>query len=536
MSVTEELEQRLAAGILKRITSALDKSKITEYNFKVQDNNFVADMNAKATLQGSQRMLALGQGIRARLGKNGDGKTIVEAFMFDRDHYSEEKVETWLSKHKDRIFESLHYVQMKAPAGSFEDTTCQIQMALDDSKIFAGFVRVEFVFSDHVIVCVLDNGDMYDVSYVNNGTNIEFGKSVKVTPEIVKEKIKEFNDRMARFRESNINIEDEKTRFKLKEGTFDKEKKEVVVVLIEAGINYNKKRYYPKKTIQEAAPLFAGLKMYLDHPTDAEEREKPERSIHDWLSTIKESWYEDGMALGRVHIHSPWLLENMADDVFRSEIGTSINASGRMHMGDIDGQHMQIMDSIIDPKSVDWVTEAGARGRVLQLQESQRLEKEKTEIKNMKTVAELKEANKPLYDQIVAEVTESMKGQNETKIAEAVDKAVAKALESLNEKSVKEAAATALKAKVTEIVNGSKLPEKARARFVETFIRENAEIKEADVDAKIKESIISEIKYLNEMGAGIKIDVVAGKGAGGVSADAQAKILEAAGLGEEKKD
>lgn len=503
----------------------------------VEGDQVVVSMERKDIIQGSQKMLALGQGVRAKLGKDADGKTVVEAFYFDRNRYSEEKIDKWMAKHKDKILESLYYVQMQAPPGSFEDTACQIQRALDDDNIFVGFVRVEFVFSDHAIVVVLDNGDLYDVPYTNNGTDIEFGTPVKVTLEIMKEKIKEFNAKASRFRESNITIEDEKTRFRFKEGTFNAETKKVVVVLIEAGVNYNKKRYYPKKTIQEAAPLFAGLKMYLDHPTEQEESQKPERSIREWLSTIEESWYEDGMALGRVHIHSPWLLENMADDVFRREIGTSINASGRMHIGEIDGQQMQIMDSILDPRSVDWVTEAGARGRVLQLQESQRIEKEKTEIKNMLTVKELKETNKALYDQVAAEVREAMKGETEAKIQEAVTKAVEKALNDEKEKATKAEKSAARKAKITETVAGSKLPEKARARFVENFIRENAEVKDDELETKLKEAVIAEIKYLNEMGAGIKIDVNPGKAAAAGAVDsATNEILEAAGYKKSEKE
>ena len=532
MTVSEELEKRLAEGILKRITSAFDKSKVIECNLKVQDNNFIVDMENKSTVKGSQKMLALGQGIRARLGKDNSGKTVVEAFVFDRNRYTEEKIESWVSRHKEKIFESMHYVQMQAPAGSFEDTAVRIQMAMDDSETFKGMpMRVEFVFPDKVCVCNCSSGDYYEMAYENMGTEIKLGEPSKMTVEMVKEKIKEYNKKNEKYRESNIEINNEKISFRVKEGTFDKEKKEVVVVLIEAGVNYNKRRYYPKSTVQEAAPLFAGLKMYLDHPTDQEEIEKPERSIQDWLSTIKESWYEDGMALGRVHIHAPWLLENMADEVFRTEIGTSINASGRMHVGEINGVQMQIMDAIIDPKSVDWVTEAGARGRVLQLQESQKVEKEKTEIKNMMTVKELKESNKALYDQVTAEVRESLKGESEAKIQEAVTKA----LEAEREKSDKVTKAAARKTKIQETVSGSKLLEKARARFVETFLRENVDAKDEEVDAKLKEAIISEIKFLNEMGAGIKIDVNPGTAAG-TKEDVQTAILEAAGLVDKKKD
>ena len=497
----------------------------------VEGDQVIVSMERKDIIQGSQKMLALGQGVRAKLGKDADGKTVVEAFYFDRNRYSEEKIDKWMAKHKDKVMESMHYVQMQAPAGSFEDTAARIQMAVDDSERFSGMpIRVEFVFPDKVCVCNVSNGDMYEMEYENMGTEIKLSDPVKMKLEMVKEKIREFNAKVARFNEPNAIIKDEKISLRFKEGTFDLKDKKVVVVLIEAGVNYNKKRYYPKKTIQEAAPLFAGLKMYLDHPTEQEEAQKPERSIREWLSTIEESWYEDGMALGRVHIHSPWLLENMADEVFRREIATSINASGRMHIGEIDGHQMQIMDSIVDPRSVDWVTEAGARGRVLQLQESQRIEKEKTEIKNMLTVKELKETNKALYDQVAAEIREAMKGETEAKIQEAVTKAVEKALNDEKEKATKAEKLADRKAKITETVAGSKLPEKARARFVENFIRENAEVKDEELDAKLKEAVITEIKYLNEMGAGIKIDVDPGKvAATGAIEEATAGIIEAAG-------
>ncbi len=151
---------------------------------------------------------------------------------------------------------------------------------------------------------------------------------------------------------------------------------------------------------------------------------------------------------------------------------------------------------------------------------------------------DLKETNKKLYDEIVAEITESMKGKTDEQIKEATEKAVQIALDKLNEKSTKADKAAAMKTKVTETVNSSKLPEKARARFIADFIRENADIKESEVDSKLKEAVISEIKYLNEMGAGIKIDVDPGKATetAGKHEDITAGILEAAGLTEKKKD
>lgn len=512
----------------------------------VEDNQFVVLMGAKDAVQGSQRMVAMGQGVRAKVSKDKEGKTIVEAFYFDRDRYSEEKVEKWLEKHKNRIFESLHYVQMQSPRGSFEDTAMRLQRAINDSAIFPASARIEFVFPDRFIVCINDSGEMWEISYEDTGVGMVLGVPQKVELVIVKEKISEYIQRQNRFSEPNITIDGEQILFRLYEKKFNlekfREKREVVVVLIESGTNFSKRRHYPKKVLQEAAPLFAGLKMYLDHPTDREEQEKPERSIREWLSTIVESWYEDGMVLGRVHIHNKWLLEHMEDETFRSEIGASINASGRSHIGEIDGQQMQIMEAILEVKSVDWVTEAGARGRVLQLIESQKLERQKQEIKVMKTVRELKESNMELFKLVEAEVRESMKGETEQKIKEAVEKAVKEALEK-RENEIKEAAEKAKKSevrktKVNETVAGSKLPEKHRARFVENFLRENSAIEDEKLEAKLKEAILGEIKHLNDLGLGIKIDIDgANQGVGaGVVEEATQGILESAGLAEKKED
>jgi len=61
---------------------------------------------------------------------------------------------------------------------------------------------------------------------------------------------------------------------------------EVEAILISKGTNHNKKRHYPASTLQEAAPHFAGLKMYINHPTKRQEMEMPERNLKDWASTI----------------------------------------------------------------------------------------------------------------------------------------------------------------------------------------------------------------------------------------------------------
>lgn len=504
----------------------------------VDGSNVIVSMERSDTVQGSQKTVALGQGVKARTAKNSEGRTVVEAFYFDRDRYSDEKIDKWLAKNESHIFESLHYVQMQSPDGSFEDITMRIQAALDAGDVFQGgaYVRIEFVFPDRVVVCTPQDGQLWELTYKDTGTEIVFGQPAEVKIEIMKEKIKEHNAKVAKNKRPNLEIEDEKIKFRLKESNFNEadfdKSGDLVIVIIEAGANYNKRRYYPKKTLQESADIYAGLKMYLDHPTDAEEAAKPERSIEQWLSTIKESWYEDGMVLGRVHIHKPWLKESMKDPVFRAEIGVSINASGRMHVGEIDGQQMQIMDAISSAKSVDWVTEAGARGRVLQLMESAKIEQEHKEIETM-DIKEFKEKHKALYEQIVKEAKEGNVQLTEAQIQEKIDAGVTKALDTKNAEALKESKKVERANKIKEVVSGSKLPEAYRDRAIEAIARATESAKDEEFDAKVKEAVVSEIKFLNGfLGKKIEVDPQH-KGADdkkSIVESATADILETAGL------
>ncbi len=170
------------------------------------------------------------------------------------------------------------------------------------------------------------------------------------------------------------NAQDDIIAVSLKESVYD-QKTGILekVCLIEAGTNEAKRRHYPKATVEEAAANFKGLKMYVNHPTQAEEQARPERDLRDWGSTILEAWPDNGKAMAKVAIHDPWLKELLADPVARQNIGLSINCRGQFYEGTINGKPMQVVEKILVEKgehgrksSVDWVTEPGARGRVME--------------------------------------------------------------------------------------------------------------------------------------------------------------------------
>src|ERR1043165_5847860 len=81
-----------AGGITVRVAD--DLSVVVEKAggaLTTKDNQIIVSMEKKDIVQGSQKMLALGQGVRAKTAKSKEGKTVVEAYYFDRDKFNEEK-------------------------------------------------------------------------------------------------------------------------------------------------------------------------------------------------------------------------------------------------------------------------------------------------------------------------------------------------------------------------------------------------------------------------------------------------------------
>lgn len=128
---------------------------------------------------------------------------------------------------------------------------------------------------------------------------------------------------------------------------------------------------YPAEVLETAARsrIFkAGLHLYADHPTVAEDQDRPERSIKDLAGVLTQDAYWDGTALvAEAKTYSPWseVLAQMHED-----IGVSIRASARVEESDEQGR--PIIAELVEALSVDFVTHAGRGGKVLQVLESAR--------------------------------------------------------------------------------------------------------------------------------------------------------------------
>lgn len=148
---------------------------------------------------------------------------------------------------------------------------------------------------------------------------------------------------------------------------FDEKKREIWITPIRPGFG-NKKDgfYYTKEALKEAVQkgLFNNRKMYANHPPRGEEHKMPERSVWDWVSTLKETTWDEvrDEPRSRVKVYDDrfWSRAQEAAD----EIAFSIRGGGLARPGTAEGRQAKIVESVAQIASVDWVTEAGAGGAI----------------------------------------------------------------------------------------------------------------------------------------------------------------------------
>lgn len=110
--------------------------------------------------------------------------------------------------------------------------------------------------------------------------------------------------------------------------------------------------YYSPAVLEQAAAdavIPAGTHMYADHPTDAEDAERPIRSIKDLMAVTTEDAHlsEDGALVGEVQVVPAWrdLVETVKD-----AIGVSIRGSATdIVQGEAEGRTGRIVEGLVAP-------------------------------------------------------------------------------------------------------------------------------------------------------------------------------------------
>ena len=124
---------------------------------------------------------------------------------------------------------------------------------------------------------------------------------------------------------------------------------------------------YTAENLAESAPLFkAGTEMFIDHPTESEEWERPERSIRDYAGVFLEDATvgEDGALYAVCKVFSG--VNELIRDKWQ-HIGVSINAWCDQPISETG-----IVPVFAGVRSVDFVTAPGAGGGIVDLLESDR--------------------------------------------------------------------------------------------------------------------------------------------------------------------
>jgi hypothetical protein len=134
--------------------------------------------------------------------------------------------------------------------------------------------------------------------------------------------------------------------------------------------------YYGADVLERSAGRFGkGTKMYWNHPTLSEERERPERDLRDLAGELvgEARWDGQGPAgpglYGEAKVFEPF---RAAVDELGPHIGVSIRALGKATVGQAEGRTGKVISEISQVGSVDFVTQPGAGGQVLQIFEAAR--------------------------------------------------------------------------------------------------------------------------------------------------------------------
>lgn len=131
---------------------------------------------------------------------------------------------------------------------------------------------------------------------------------------------------------------------------------------------------YKAETLMRDAGKFAkGTKMFWDHPTITEANERPEGSL-DKLAGVFVSdarWEDNGKDGPGIYADvQPIGKYKEALEELAPHIGVSIRATGRGKYEKVENENVPVIESIDKVHSVDFVTAAGAGGKILQLFEA----------------------------------------------------------------------------------------------------------------------------------------------------------------------
>lgn len=265
--------------------------------------------------------------------------------------------------------------------------------------------------------------------------------------------------------------------------------------------------FYPEAVLKRDGPQVfkKGTHNYIDHLTEEEEKKKPEGFVSRLGSVLTEDavWKDDYKG------HGPGLYAKakVKDDfntflgTFGDNIGVSIRARGDTILGEVDGRKGRIVEAIKSAKSVDYVTVAGAGGKILDLYESAKAGATPIKTEESRESMPTDEQFKELSEAVAALTTQNARLAESMVMRDAREYAARK----LENPSIKLHAATKQR-----ILDGL---------VVSAPLTESGAIDVIAFNALIETAVSNEVGYLTNVGAFGQI-----KGFGGSTSVTEAKI------------
>jgi len=248
--------------------------------------------------------------------------------------------------------------------------------------------------------------------------------------------------------------------------------------------------FYPSEVLERDAGVYEiGTKMFWDHPTLSEEKDRPERSLRDLAGVLVSAgkWDAGGSAGPGIYADAQ-VFGNYKGIVteLSPHIGVSHRAMGKARKGEVEGQKGNIIEQITVAQSVDFVTSPGAGGQILQLFEAAKGQQQVASIERKEVIPTMTEEEIKALETKV-ETLEREKGVVETENAR------------LKEVMLLAEAGAFVVAELKE----TKLPDMTRQRLTES-LGKNPPVVDGALDketlkARIKEVVDSEIAYLAQV-------------------------------------
>ena len=334
------------------------------------------------------------------------------------------------------------------------------------------------------------DGGLYQVDYTDDGEKVTLGNPVEV----------EMSYTPISMGESHRTLAAESVS--LQESAYDATKGELTVTVIKPGMSKNK-RFYPPAVLKKSASIFEGVKMFADHQSDKESKERPEGSVHNWVGSLGKVWAEgDGTVKAKATIVEPLFkakLDRLNETGLLNQMGVSIRAVGEAHAVEQDGEKFQMVESLLAARSVDFVTYAGAGGQVEAMESTMNDEWDVDLIGE----AEFRKRRPDLVTLIESSAhgatMKTLEQQlQETQTALAAAETEKKAAETKLQESEKVAQKATAAAELAKLLTETKLPEVAKSRIQKQFA-------EAVSIEGMKEAIADEAAYIESLGKPTKV-------------------------------